>query len=63
MPGRTRPIEKFAEAVTKCSAEVNASHEPAPLGQLLNCNRLRLTGNALLQIIMGYTRTNVLLNS
>jgi len=23
MPGRTRPIEKFAEAVAKCSAEVN----------------------------------------
>jgi hypothetical protein len=22
MPGRTRPIEKFAEAVAKCSAEV-----------------------------------------
>ena len=23
MPGRTRPIEKFAEAVAKCSAEVS----------------------------------------
>ncbi|KAL2056388.1 hypothetical protein ABVK25_003411 [Lepraria finkii] len=23
MPGRTRPIEKFAEAVTKCSAEAS----------------------------------------
>lgn len=23
MPGKTRPIEKFAEAVAKCSAEVN----------------------------------------
>ena len=23
MPGRTRPIEKFARAVAKCSAEVN----------------------------------------
>ena len=63
MPGRTRPIERFAEAVAKCSAEVNSSYEPAPLGQLLNCNRLRFTENALLQITMGYTRTNVLPNS
>ena len=63
MPGRTRPIERFAEAVAKCSAEVNSSYEPAPLGQLLNCNRLRFTENALLQITMGYTRINVLPNS
>ena len=26
MPGRTRPIEKFAEAVAKCSAEVSLYH-------------------------------------
>jgi NADH dehydrogenase [ubiquinone] 1 alpha subcomplex assembly factor 8 len=25
MPGRTRPIEKFAEAAAKCTAEVTAS--------------------------------------
>ena len=63
MPGRTRPIEKFAEAVTKCSAEVNSAYEPAPLRELLNCNRLRFTENALLQTTMGYIRTNALLNS
>ncbi len=62
MPGRIRPIEKFAEAVSKCAAEVNISFEAAALGQSLNCNRLQFTGNALLQITMGYIRTNVLPN-
>ena len=33
MPGRTRPIEKFAEAVAKCSAEVNTELDLEAIGE------------------------------
>lgn len=62
MPGRTRPIEKFAEAVAKCSTEVN-NIRASNGGFMLTDVRLLYTGNASLQISMEYTRTNVLRSS
>jgi hypothetical protein len=62
MPPRTRPIEKFAQAVAKCSTEVNN------LAVILYSNadipllRLQSMANALWRITIQFTRTNVLLN-
>lgn len=42
MPGRTRPIEKFAEAVAKCSAEVIFFRMKSLLAISLNVAELRV---------------------
>ena len=71
MPGRTRPVEKIAQAVAKCSTEVTPPVACESMGpskperrKLVEVEfRLLFMANALSRIIMPFTKTNVLLSS